>query len=98
MLKTLDWRDSFKVSSIIKKPTLEDLFDFDPLMLTSLIIIGVTGTVAIGLAWLEKRLAKKDDDRAMVVELVGTVILLGGFIFGFFNFIILHNPLWKFFQ
>jgi preprotein translocase subunit Sss1 len=97
MLKTLDWRDTFKVESIIKKPTLDDLFDFDPLMLTGIIVVGGVGALAIGLAWLERRLAKKDDERAMIIQIIGTVLLICGFIYGFFNYIIIHNPLWKFF-
>jgi hypothetical protein len=97
MLRTLDWKESFPVQSIIKKPTLEDLFDFDPIMLTSYIIIGVSGAVTIGLAYLEKKLAKQDDDRAVFIHMIGTVLLIVGFIYGFFNFIILKNPLWKFF-
>ena len=97
MLRTLDWRETFTVQSIIKKPTLDDLLDFDPLMLTSYIIIGASGIVSIGLAFLERKLAKKDDDRAIIIHMVGTVLLIVGFIYGFFNFIILKNPLWKFF-
>lgn len=97
MLRTLDWRETFTVQSIIKKPTLDDLLDFDPLMLTSYIIIGAAGIVTIGLAWAERKLAKKDDERAVIIQMLGTVILILGFLYGFVKYIIIKNPLWKFF-
>lgn len=98
MLKTIDWRDTFKTQSIIKTPSWHDLLDMDPLMIIGYCVVGGAGLFAIGMARLESKLAKKDDDRTELVSLLVKAIIMAAGITGAIYYIILKNPLWKFIQ
>jgi hypothetical protein len=98
MLKTLDWKESFDLQSIIKQPTWHDLLDMDPLMLIGYTVVGGAGLFAIWMAKLENRLAKKDDDdRAILVGIIAKSVLMAAGIAGAIYYVIVKNPLWKFF-
>lgn len=96
MLKTLDWRESFNLQSIIKKPSWHDLLDMDPLMIIGYAVIGGTGIMAIIVARIEQKLAKQDNEHVEAVGLLFKALLMAGGVMGAIYYIIVKNPLWRF--
>lgn len=96
MLKTLDWRETFKQQSII--PNWHDMLDMDPIMIIGYCVVGGAGLFAIGMAKLESKLAKQDDERSELVGVIIKALLMAGGIVGAVYYIIIKNPLWKFIQ